>query len=440
MRLRAAEVADAVGGTCAGPDVEIAGASIDSRTLLPGALFVPVRAERDGHDFIDDAIVAGAAAYLTARVVAAVGGNATAIAVEDTEAALLRLAAWARARLTDRVVGITGSSGKTTTKDLLAAALATIYRAAASERSFNNELGVPLTVLNAADDVEAVIVEMGARERGHIRRVCDVARPSVGIVTNVSAAHTELFGGVDGVAVAKGELVEALPAGGVAVLNADDVRVAAMASRASARVLTFGDAGDVRAGDVRLDDELRPSFTLHSPWGSASARLSVLGRHQVANALAAAAAALALDVPLASVAEALARAQPADWRMQLVRAPSGVLVMNDSYNANPASTEAALRALTALGARRRVAVLGPMLELGALSDAEHARIGQLAVELGIDEVITVGAPAYGVGFDVGDIATALERLGTLTAGDAVLVKASRAAGLEKLAAELAGAA
>jgi len=213
-----------------------------------------------------------------------------------------------------------------------------------------------------------------------------------------------------------------------------------MASRASARVLTFGDAGDVRAGDVRLDDELRPSFTLHSPWGSASARLAVLGRHQVANALAAAAAALALDVPLASVAAALARAQPADWRMQLVRAPSGVLVMNDSYNANPASTEAALRALAALGARRRVAVLGPMLELGALSDAEHARIGQLAAELGIDEVITVGAPAYGVGFDVGDIATALERLGTLTAGDAVLVKASRAAGLEKLAAELAGAA
>jgi UDP-N-acetylmuramoyl-tripeptide--D-alanyl-D-alanine ligase len=437
VKVRAAEVATAVEGTCDGPDVQIEGASIDSRTLRGRELFVPVRGERDGHDFIGAAVAAGAVAYLTARHDATPGaGGATAIRVTDPEAALLRLGSWARGRLADRVVGVTGSAGKTTTKELLAHALATTYRTAASERSFNNELGVPLTLVNAPDDTEALVAELGARGRGHIRLLCELARPSVGVVTNVSAAHTAMFGTVDDVAVAKGELVEALPADGIAVLNADDVRVAAMASRTAARVLMFGDEGDVQASDVRVDDSLRPSFVLRSPWGDARVHLAALGRHQVANALAAATAALALDVPLASVVNALGRAQPPGLRMQLERSSTGALVLNDSYNANPASTEAALRSLVALDATRRVAVLGPMLELGSLSAAEHSRIGRLAVALGIDRVIAVGAPEYGVGEAVDDVGAALAALGPLAPGDAVLVKGSRAARLDRLAAEL----
>jgi len=266
--------------------------------------------------------------------------------------------------------------------------------------------------------------------------LCELARPSVGIVTNVSAAHTAMFGSIDDVAVAKGELIEALPDDGIAVLNADDIRVASMASRTAARVLMFGDEGDVSASDVRVDDGLRVSFVLRSPWGDARVHLAALGRHQVANALAAACAALALDVPLASVVSALGQAQPPGLRMQLERSSTGALVLNDSYNANPASTEAALRSLVALDATRRVAVLGPMLELGSLSDAEHSRIGKLAVALGIDRVIAVGAPEYGVGEAVDDVAAALEALGPLAAGDAVLVKGSRAAGLDRVAAAL----
>ena len=437
MKLRAAEVAAAVDGTCDGPDVEVDGASIDSRTLRSGELFVPVRGERDGHDFIREAVAAGAAAYLTGRGDAPPASEAaTAIRVTDPEAALLRLGAWARAKLGDRVVGVTGSAGKTTTKELLAHALATTYRTAASERSFNNELGVPLTLVNAADDTEALVAEMGARGRGHIRLLCELARPSLGIVTNVSAAHTAMFGSVDDVAEAKGELIEALPHDGIAVLNADDVRVASMASRTAARVLMFGDEGDVSASDVRVDDALRVSFVLRSPWGDARVHLAALGRHQVANALAAACAALAVDVPLAAVVKALGQAQPPGLRMQLQRSSTGALVLNDSYNANPASTEAALRSLVALDATRRVAVLGPMLELGSLSDAEHSRIGRLTVELGIDRVIAVGAPEYGIGEVVDDVVAALATLGPLAPGDAVLVKGSRAAGLDRVAAAL----
>ena len=431
------EIADAVGGACDGPDVLIDGVSIDSRSVRGGELFVPVVGARDGHDFIQAAVASGAAAYLTARDVAGSGvANATAIRIEDTDAALLRLGSWARGRLPDRVVGVTGSAGKTTTKELLAHALATTYRTAASERSFNNELGLPLTLANAPDDTEALVAEMGARGRGHIALLCEIARPSVGIVTNVSAAHTEMFGTIDDVAVAKGELVESLPADGVAVLNADDVRVSAMASRTNARVLMFGDEGDVSASDVELDDGLRASFVLRSPWGDARVRLAALGRHQVPNALAAATAALALDVPLRSVVDALAHARPPGLRMQLDRATTGALVLNDSYNANPASTEAALRALASLEATRRIAVLGPMLELGSLSSAEHARIGALAVALQIDTIITVGASQYGVGDDVDDVAAALTVLGPLGPGDAVLVKGSRAAGLDGLAGAL----
>jgi UDP-N-acetylmuramoyl-tripeptide--D-alanyl-D-alanine ligase len=362
VRFSAVQIADAVGGSVVGPDLTVNGASIDSREVSGGELFVPIVAERDGHDFIAAALAAGAAAYLTSRP-ADEGG--TAIVVDDTAAAFARLGSAARDRLPDRVVGITGSVGKTSTKDLLASVLSQRWVTGASPQSFNNELGVPLTLVNAPERCEALVVEMGARGRGHIASLCEVARPTVGVVTAVAAVHTELFGTIDDVAVAKRELVEALPVSGTAVLNALDERVRAMATHCSGRVLTFGGVrADVRADDLTLDDELRPSFTLVTPWGATAVTLSVRGAHQVANALAAAAAGLACDVPLDEVAAGLASARLSRWRMELTRAPSGVLVLNDAYNANPTSVAAALESLAPLDARRRGAVRGVMAGLG----------------------------------------------------------------------------
>jgi len=434
VELRTSEIASATGGRLVGTDAVVAGAAIDSRLVTGGELFVPVVAERDGHDFVGAAVAAGAAAYLRSRPVdvgTRGGAEVPAVEVADTGAALSALGAHARDRLPDRVVGITGSVGKTSVKDLLAAALAGRWRTAASPGSFNNELGVPLTLLDAAGDSEAVVVEMGARGVGHVAALCAVARPTVAVVTRVAAVHTETFGTLDDVARAKGELVEALPATGMAVLNAGDPRVAAMAARSAARVVTFGSGGEVAAEDVVLDDDLRPRFRLVSPWGCTAVRLGVRGAHMVDNAVAAAAAALVCEVPLAGVAEALAGAGLSRWRMDLVRLGSGAHLLNDAYNANPTSMAAALRALAALPARRRVAVLGVMAELGPSSDAEHRAAGALARELGV-EVVAVAAPAYG-GTDVADLAGAVAALGPLGEGDAVLLKGSRVAGLERLA-------
>jgi UDP-N-acetylmuramoyl-tripeptide--D-alanyl-D-alanine ligase len=443
VRFRASEIAAVVGGELVGPDVEVDGVGIDSRDLRAGQAFVPVVGERDGHDFIGAALDAGAAAYLTARP--PVGG--TAVVVDDPAAALTALGAAARSRLPYRVVGITGSVGKTSTKDLAARALGRRYRVHASARSFNNELGVPITLVDAPDDTEVTIVEMGARGIGHIAELCVVARPTIAVVTAVEMVHTQLFGDLETVATAKRELVEALPPTGVAVLNAANPYVRAMAAHTHARVVTFGtgDVGgtggagagaDVRAVDVVVDDELRPSFRLESPWGGADVHLAVRGRHQVTNALAAAAVALVSEVAPDDVAAGLAEASLSPWRMELTRTGTGALVLNDAYNAGPASMEAALRSLADLPADRRMAVLGPMAELGDESAAEHRRIAALAVELGI-RVIAVGSTDYGGGVDhVDDLGEALEAVGSIGTGDAVLVKGSRVAGLERLAATL----
>ncbi|MGH9209149.1 MAG: UDP-N-acetylmuramoyl-tripeptide--D-alanyl-D-alanine ligase [Acidimicrobiales bacterium] len=428
MELRLSEVARAAGGRLDGPDATVSGANIDSRSTTPGQMFVPVVAERDGHDFVGAALAAGAAGYLTSRP--PVGGSA--VVVPDTVAALGALGRHVRGALDAQVVGVTGSVGKTSVKDLLAAALAARWRTAASVRSFNNELGVPLTLLNAPRDTEALVVEMGARGVGHIKSLCEIAAPTIGLVTRVAAAHTEVFGTIDDVATAKGELVESLPATGVAVLNAGDPRVAAMAGRTSARVVHFGDGGDVRAENVVLDDELRPAFRLVSPWGTTALRLGVRGAHMVDNAVAAAAAALSCDVPLEVLPEALARAVLSPWRMELLRAPAGGVVLNDAYNANPTSMAAALRALAALPARRRVAVLGAMAELGIDSDDQHRAVGKLARELGL-EVVAVAVPAYGGQLVADpDPDAAAVAVGEVADGVAVLVKASRVAGLERL--------
>ena len=422
VRFTAGEVAQATGGRLVGNDVEIDGVGFDSRTIPPGHLFVPIVGDRDGHEFIDP----DRGPYLTSRE--PIGG--TAIVVVDTSAALLDLGRHARSRLDGRVVGITGSVGKTTVKDLTKSILEQRFVTAASERSFNNEIGVPLTLANAPDDAEAVVVEMGARGPGHIALLCDVARPTVGVVTAVGMVHTELFGTIDDVARGKAELVESLPPKGTAILNSDDVLVAAMADRTDAAVFTYGDRGDVRAVDVRLDDELRPSFTFVSPWGTVPVALSVRGVHQVSNALAAGSAALACGATLDDVAAGLWRAVLSPWRMEVGHTAAGALVINDAYNANPLSVSAALRSLALVDASRHIAFLGTMAELGESSDAAHREMAELAESLGI-VIVSVGEPAYGIE-TLASIEEAAARF-ELGMHDAVLVKGSRVAGLELLA-------
>ncbi len=434
MEFSTEELARVVRGSLHGPSVTVDGVATDSRTVAGGELFVPLSAERDGHEFIDSALRAGAAAHLTERD----PGEAVAIRVDDTLTALGRIGTHARDRLPEAVIGITGSVGKTSVKDMLAAVLRTTYRAEASERSFNNEIGVPLTLANVPADTEVVVVEMGARGIGHIARLCDIARPSAAIVTMVAEVHTSEFGGIEEVAIAKRELVEAVPVDGFVVLNGQDPRVRKMADHTDARVLTFGTSGDVVAQKVDVDERLRPRFRLSTPWGTTDVQLAVHGVHQVGNALAAAAAALAQGVPLDAVAAGLGDAELSPWRMELRHTDAGAVVINDAYNSNPTALDAALHSLAALDADRRVAVLGLMAELGPASDERHAEMGDLAEDLGI-EVVTVSCPQYGVGTDVADVDAAVAAVGELHAGDAVLVKASRAAGLEHVAHRLADA-
>ncbi|MGB6246840.1 UDP-N-acetylmuramoyl-tripeptide--D-alanyl-D-alanine ligase, partial [Gordonia sp. (in: high G+C Gram-positive bacteria)] len=397
MRLLASQIAAATGGTLHGPDVAVDSASIDSRSARPGQLFVPIVAARDGHDFIPSAVAAGAPVYLTDRAPDPAVA-ATAVQVADTAEALADLGRFVRAGLTGAVVGVTGSVGKTSTKDLLAGVLETTFRTAASAKSFNNELGLPLTLLGAPDDTEAVVLEMGARGVGHIAKLCSIASPTVGVLTRVEAVHLEMFGTLADVAQAKGELVEALPADGLAVLNADHPIVAAMAPRTAARVLTYGvdPAADVRATDITLDDELRASFTLHTPWGRTDVRLGARGEHQVGNALAAAAAGGGVGVAIEKIAEGLLGANLSGLRMELTTTAAGVTVINDAYNANPTSMAAGLSALARLDAGRRFAVLGTMAELGDDSAAAHRDVARQASDLGIT-VIAVDESAYGDG-------------------------------------------
>ncbi len=443
MRFQARQLSDHLGGALTGVDVEVDGVSIDSRTIATGNLFVPVVAERDGHEFIDAAVAAGAVAYLTSqgRLPAASPGlseapapTAAAIAVEDTAVALTEIGRVARARLDTPVVAITGSVGKTSVKDLTAAACGQRLAVHASEKSFNNELGVPLTIANAPDEVDVLVLEMGARGKGHIAELCEVGRPTIGVVTTVALAHSELFGSIEGVAEAKGELIEALPPGGVAVLNADNPHAAAMVDRAACDVVTFGvDGGDVRATNVRVDEVLRPSFVLETPSGSIEVGLSVRGAHMAINAAAATAAALAVGVDLADAAAGLSAAALSPWRMEVTKAPSGLVVVNDAYNANPTSMRAALRALLELPVSDRVAIVGAMAELGEEGDDEHLAVAAEAVADGV-RVIAVDAPAYGDRAEhVADRDAAVAALGPVGAGTAVLVKGSRVAGLERVA-------
>jgi UDP-N-acetylmuramoyl-tripeptide--D-alanyl-D-alanine ligase len=460
------EVARIVGGRLhrAGGEEMITGSvEFDSRKVGTGALFLALPGERvDGHDFAAAAVAGGAAGVLAARPVDApavlVGEPANPSASTAEQGARLLSALGALATEVARrlpgleIVGLTGSSGKTSTKDLVAAVLAPLGPTVAPPGSFNNELGHPWTVLRADRVTQHLVLELAARGLGHIAAQCRIAPPRIGVVLNVGRAHLGEFGSPDAVAVAKGELVEALPPaarGGVAVLNADDPRVAAMAARTAARVVTFGvrEPADVAAEDVELDELGRARFRMRTPAGATDVELQLVGAHQVGNALAAAAVALELGADLELVADVLSEAEPGSrWRMEVTERPDGVTVINDAYNANPESMRAGLEALAAIAGddRRGWAVLGAMGELGEASADAHAEVGRLAGRLGVSRLLAVGSAGYPTGYDsagnggesmvVPDVAAALQVLHErLRPGDVVLVKASRAVGLERVA-------
>jgi len=434
-----ATVAAAVSGTAAGTAV-VTAVVTDSRAAGPGALFVALAGERyDGHDFVSAALAAGAAAVLVER--GRLPEGEAGVEADDTVEALRRLAVLRRGELTMPVVAITGSSGKTTTKDLLHAALGP--RAHAAPRSYNNEIGVPLTVLATPDDAAALVIEVGSRGRGHIALLAPAIRPEVAVLTQVGRAHLETFGDAATVLAAKWELVEALGPEGTAVLPAEEDRVA---GRWPGRVLTFGEvaSADVSVSAVALDDRGRASFTIAHAGERCSARLSAAGRHMPRNAAAAVAAAVALQVPFTTAVDRVGAAGVSPWRMEVC--PGAVTVVNDAYNANPDSMESALLTVAAMPGRG-VAVLGKMHELGDAEAHAHHEVGALARELGFAAVVVVGddpgiAEGAGpIGCRVADRDEAEEVLGrVLRPGDVVLVKASRAVGLEVLAERLCGGA
>jgi UDP-N-acetylmuramoyl-tripeptide--D-alanyl-D-alanine ligase len=459
VELSARELAAITDGALLGgdPDALATSYTIDSRSLAPGACFVAVVAARDGNDFVPDAFAGGArVALVTATRDFDIPEGAAVVRIADPYDALARLGQAARTALGDVVVvGVTGSAGKTGTKDLTAAALAPRFALHASPGSYNNEAGVPLTLLSAPPGTDALVLEMGARSHGDIAALCAIARPTVGVITNIGLAHAGRLGGRAGVARVKGELVEALEPTGTAVLDAGDPETPGLVARTAASVLlvSAGDAAaDVRATDIVLEAELHPRFRLTTPWGSGDVALSLRGAHHVVNASLAAAVALSNDVPFDAVVAALATVQPAPSRMEVARSVEGVLVLDDAYNANPSSMAAALEALVRIEVPgRRLAVLGEMLELGELSAAAHAALGDLVGVAPIDALVAVGAEtapmaeharARGVAVtEVPDAASALEAVADFVhAGDAVLVKGSHAVGLELVATALRGTA
>ncbi|MEY2247590.1 UDP-N-acetylmuramoyl-tripeptide--D-alanyl-D-alanine ligase [Streptomyces sp. BF23-18] len=452
IALSLAEIAAVVGGQTydiPDPELQVTGPVVrDSREVESGSLFVAFAGERvDGHDFAEAVIAAGAAAVLASRPV-----GVPAIVVDDVQTALGALARHVVERLGATLVALTGSAGKTSTKDLIAQVLRSKAPTVFTPGSLNNEIGLPLTALSATEETKFLVLEMGARGVGHIRYLTELTPPRIGLVLNVGTAHIGEFGGREQIAQAKGELVESLPEDGAAILNADDPLVRAMASRTKARVILFGESGeaDVRAENVRLTESGQPSFSLRTPSGCSDVTMRLYGEHHVSNALAAAAVAHELGLSADEIARALSEAGSLSrWRMEVTERPDGVTVVNDAYNANPESMRAALRALAAMGRGRRTwAVLGQMAELGDEALAEHDAVGRLAVRLNVGKLVAVGGReaswlqlgAYNEGswgeesVHVSDAQAAVDLLRSeLRPGDVVLVKASRSVGLERVA-------
>ena len=486
IALTVAQIAEIVGGRLADITPEQAERTVvtgtvefDSRRITPGALFLALPGARaDGHDHAASAVDAGAVAVLAARpvgvpaiVVEPVASDSRSGALEHDDAAgsgaavlaaLAKLAAAVAAALVAKgltIIGVTGSSGKTSTKDLIAAVLAPLGEVIAPPGSFNNELGHPWTVLRADEATDYLVLELSARHRGNIAALAAIAPPQIAVVLNVGTAHLGEFGSREAIAETKAELAQAVPESGVVILNVDDSAVAAMADKTVARVVRVSRSApaDVWAGPVVLDEQARPRFVLHAGAGESEVRLGVSGDHQVGNALCAAAVALECGATPQQVADALAGAGPASGhRMHVSTRADGVTVIDDSYNANPDSMRAALQALAWIARgenpgekRHSWAVLGEMAELGGDAISEHDRIGRLAVRLDVSRLIVVGvgrsmgAMLHGAVMEgswgaeataVPDVDAALALLrAELQAGDVVLVKASNSAGLTVLA-------
>lgn len=458
IELTCAQVAEVVAGRLHGVDPLLEAALInsvvaDSGDVVDGSLFVAIKGERvDGHDFAEAAIRAGAVAVLAAREL-----PQPCIVVDDPVEALGQLAHWVRNHgLSATVVAVTGSSGKTSTKDLIAAVLSCDGSTVAAPASFNTEVGVPLTILTADTTTRYLVLEMGMRGPGHIEELCRIAEPDIAVIVNVGSAHLGMLGSVEAIAQAKGEIIEGLSAKAIAILNGDDPRVMDQSTRTSARVVTFGenDGCQVRATDVRIDRGGFASFTLHSrePDAADPVTLRYPGPHFVSNALAAAAVGLQCGLPMDVVATALRTAEPASpMRMEVHQQSHGITVVNDAYNANPESMSAALRTLAVMAAGRRSwAVLGEMRELGEQSEQAHREIGRLAAELGISRVLAVGplgqailtgaqsvagwAGHLQVAADIAEACVVLRE--GLLPDDIVLFKASRSIGLDALVTEV----
>ncbi len=472
MMASARTIASVVDGILDPPNsgVVAKGVSIDSREVRAGNVFIAFPGDNfDGHDFLGQALERGARVLVIAEeragdlpvVETAIRRGVAVIRVEDGKAALQRLAAWHRERLGATVIGVTGSSGKTTTKDLLLSVLSTSMRVVATERNLNNEIGVPLTLLRADSTTDAIVCEMGMRGAGQITDLTDIAAPNIGLITNVGTSHIELLGTQDAIADAKAEIAAALPADGALFLNGDDAYSDKIAQKTDAAVITYGLAenADVRAENIELDAMSLPSFDLVAAAGADAAAdgdteetrrrvsLGISGRHNVYNALAAAAVGLHLGVTPDGVARGLAEAAFTGMRMEVFESASGVVVINDAYNANPSSMRAALDTLASMSAAgRRIAVLGDMAELGSLTELAHFELGEYVARLGIDALVTVGERARRIveGAAAGGMSAEFLRPcavaeeasevldDLLEAGDVVLVKASRVMALERV--------
>jgi UDP-N-acetylmuramoyl-tripeptide--D-alanyl-D-alanine ligase len=460
VTMSAARLAELTSGTivAGSRDAVFAGVEIDSRTLPAGSAFFALPGGRaDGHDYVPSALRAGAKAAVVSRwddeaaakAAEASYGEAAVVLVPDVESALRALAAAHRGTLRCPVVGITGSTGKTGTKDFIAAALSAGREVVATRGNRNNDLGVPLTLLEADNRTDVLVVEMGMRGEGEIAALCDFVRPTLGVVTNIGQTHIEVLGTQDAIARAKGELVACVPAGGMVFLNGDDEWSRALEKKALARVTWYGlsEGVDVRATDVEVDGGGRPTLTLAAGGEEARTTLPVPGRHNAYNAAAAAAVALYLGATLEEIAAGLATAITSDMRMQVFTAAGGVTVINDAYNASPASMRAALATLVDIRAQgRRIAVLGDMAELGSLTELAHFSLGEIVARSGIDVLITVGDRARRIADGAvaegmapssvrpcSGVAEASEVLDDLLApGDVVLVKASRCMELERV--------
>jgi len=444
IAMKASEIAAVINGTLSGEDALVSSAPvIDSRKALPGSLFLAIEGEHvDGHDFVSDAFSHGAVLALTTKTV-----NQTHILVEDVVIALGRLAQHVRSNLLNlTVIGITGSQGKTTTKELLASLLSAAAPTVAPQGNFNNEIGAPMSLLECTEATKYCIVEMGARHAGDIAHLCSIAQPNIGVVLKVGTAHLGEFGSIEAIARTKSELIASLSPESTAILGTYDRFTPEMAKLHKGVSITFGEKAncDIRATDIEVR-EGRAHFDLVTPEGRSAVGLRIIGLHQVANALAVAAVTTVLGFSLDQIASGLSTAEShAKWRMEINELPSLVLI-NDAYNASPEAMQAALQTLVFFAQERggeSWAFLGKMHELGESSDADHAAIGTLASELGIDHLVCVGAPEFATEIAsssattvhrCADIEEAIAVASNINKGDVLLVKASRSEGLEKLA-------